>query len=318
MNTIVLLPVKNEAWILDYMLSECSAFADHIIIADQQSEDETRELCKKYPKVRVIENNATGHSNQVRWMLLDEARKIDGENLILCIDADEMISKTTADFLKARAIEADCGPGSVFALPWIQLWKNADSYRTDGVWANNIKAMAFYDDRKMNYSRTVVINDHTSRVPTEGAKPTVTFMDRPLFHLHFLAWKRAEMKQAWYRCSELIGSSKSARYINNKYQVGDNSDKVVFQPIPRGWLLGISFPSGAALESPDELRKKQIYAWFDQYGIGFFEHLDIWNIPEFRELFVQKVGRNPRVTYYPSAIIRLNRLRHWVKGLLRK
>jgi hypothetical protein len=308
MNTIVLLPVKNEAWILDHTLSAYSAFADYIIIADQQSEDATREICSKYPKVRIIENTAIGHSNKVRWMLLEEARKIKGENLILCIDADEIISKETAELLKQKAIQ--CGPGTVFALPWIQPWKSIDSYRTDGVWANNIKAMAFYDNCKMDYVRTAVINDHTSRVPTEGTKDTVTLPDNPLFHLHFIAWNRALMKQAWYRCSELIASPSKAKYINYKYSNGDDTNEVTVAPQPEQWRLGIAIPNETALHTSDTLREKQIHDWFDTYGIGFFESLNIWHIQDFKDKFIKETGRNPSIKVFPLWLIRINHIRH--------
>jgi len=34
--------------------------------------------------------------------------------------------------------------------------------------------------------------------------------------------------------------------------------------------------------------------WFDEYGIGFFEPLQIWHITLLRERFVAQVGREPR------------------------
>ena len=56
---VVITPVKNEAWILDRFLAVTSQFADCIIIADQNSTDESKDICKKYPKVIVIDNKST-------------------------------------------------------------------------------------------------------------------------------------------------------------------------------------------------------------------------------------------------------------------
>ena len=92
MKVITLIPIKNEDWILEYTLKSVCQFSDHVIVADQQSTDKSLDICKKFPKVKVINNENLGHSNKVRWSLLDEAREIDGNNLIFCIDADEIIS----------------------------------------------------------------------------------------------------------------------------------------------------------------------------------------------------------------------------------
>ena len=53
---ICLVPVKNEAWILDRCLATASTWADVIIVADQMSTDNSREIALKYPKVQLIEN----------------------------------------------------------------------------------------------------------------------------------------------------------------------------------------------------------------------------------------------------------------------
>lgn len=315
MNTILLIPTKNEDWILDFTLSSLHEHVDYILIADQHSTDTTLEICKKYPKVTVIENTETGHSNKVRWLLLDEARKVEGDNLIICIDADEIISAHTIATLKEKS--AENGIGSTFSLPWIQLWKNTHEHRVDGVWKDNVKAIAFFDNRRMDYERTLVINDHTSRIPTIDAGKNILLKDNPLFHIHFLAWKRAQIKQVWYRCSELISSPKKARYINNKYSVSDDSNTVISQPIPRNWLLGISFPNNSVYEKEDTLRIQQIYTWFNTYKTSYFEPLDIWNIPEFKELFIKENHREPRVLHYPKILVELNKMRHWIKNIIK-
>jgi GTP:adenosylcobinamide-phosphate guanylyltransferase len=76
MKIIIASPVKNEEWILPSTLKNFSSFADHIILADQKSTDKTREICARFEKVTVIDNPFKGYTNEIRWMLLDEARKI--------------------------------------------------------------------------------------------------------------------------------------------------------------------------------------------------------------------------------------------------
>ena len=56
MKIIGLLPVKNEAWVLPHALASLSAFCDVVIVADQNSDDASREICRTFPKVVLIES----------------------------------------------------------------------------------------------------------------------------------------------------------------------------------------------------------------------------------------------------------------------
>jgi hypothetical protein len=51
MKIIALMPVRNEAWVLPHSLACLSAFCDVILVNDQSSEDESREICRRFPKV---------------------------------------------------------------------------------------------------------------------------------------------------------------------------------------------------------------------------------------------------------------------------
>ena len=53
---VVVTPVRNEAWVLDAFLTCTSSWADYIILADQHSDDGTREIAQKYEKVILIDN----------------------------------------------------------------------------------------------------------------------------------------------------------------------------------------------------------------------------------------------------------------------
>lgn len=309
MKVIVLMPTKNEEWIIDSTLKTLSAFADHIIIADQHSTDRTRKICANYPKVRVVDNHETCHSNKVRWLLLDEARKMPGENLILCVDADEMISKSSIQKVLEKAAEA--GPGTAFSFPWIQLWKNTSQHRIDGAWNRNFKIAGFYDGRTTDYQRTFVINDHTNRVPL-NQEAGIIAMEAPLLHFQFAAWNRTRIKQAWYRCSELIATPGAERRINQKYSPSDDSETVKTESVPSSWTEGIFLPEQEVLQDTDDARKKEILGWFDKYGILFFEGLQIWHVDELERLFVSRIGRPPKPKTFPRMLVKLNALKNFI------
>jgi hypothetical protein len=46
---IALLPVKNEAWVLEHTLASLSGFCDVILVNDQQSTDGSRSIAARFP-----------------------------------------------------------------------------------------------------------------------------------------------------------------------------------------------------------------------------------------------------------------------------
>lgn len=313
MKTIVLIPTKNEEWILDNTLSNITPYVDMVIIADQKSSDKTVEIAKSYPNVQVIENPYEGHSNKVRWILLDEARRYGSNNLIICIDADEIIQPKAIKKMKELVEKGEAKPGDVFRLKWIQLWKSVRQYRDDGAWKNNIKNIAFIDNPGANeYKKDFVINDHTSRVPDTNINSEI-FLEFPLLHYHFVAWKRNEMKQAWYRCTELIAGKRNAKRINNTYRVTILSNKIPAYTSPEEWYEGITTPT--SIESAISIwHLTEIQKFFSAHGILFFEDLQIWHIPELEEQFIKETGRKPVSKTYPPILVWLNEIKNYIRN----
>ena len=111
---VVMTPVKNEAWILNRFLSVTSQFADYIIIADQNSTDESTAICKKYPKVILIENNSENFNEAERQLLLlRTARELISEpKILLALDADEILAANATETQSWQTI-INAKPGTV-------------------------------------------------------------------------------------------------------------------------------------------------------------------------------------------------------------
>ena len=74
---VVVTPVKNEEWLLERFLAVTSRFADHIIVADQQSTDASRSICARFPKVHLVSNDSLAYDEAHRQkLLLTEARRL--------------------------------------------------------------------------------------------------------------------------------------------------------------------------------------------------------------------------------------------------
>lgn len=129
MKVIALLPVKNEAWIIEHTLASLSGFCDVILVNDQQSIDGTREIAARFPKAVWIESAESHICEQARWRLWDVARDYDGTNLVWCTDADELVSpKLARRFIDEH--RAELTGGAVVDSLYCHFWNSPDRYRT--------------------------------------------------------------------------------------------------------------------------------------------------------------------------------------------
>lgn len=104
MRTIIMISVVlatyNEAKNIRRCLEAVQSFADEIVVVDGQSSDETVELAREFgAKVISTTNKANFHIN--KQQAIDAAK---GE-LILQLDADEVVDDELAAFIKAKAAE---------------------------------------------------------------------------------------------------------------------------------------------------------------------------------------------------------------------
>ena len=197
MKIIGLVPVRNEAWVLPHSLASLSGFCDVVIVSDQSSDDESRQICRTFPKVVLLESSECRISTQVRWQLLDAARDYDGCNLLWCTDADELIAPRAArDFFNARS--GGLTPGTVVECTYLHLWHSAGRYREyDWRYGPHFKPLALVDDRRMDYDRSRPLSIHEPRVPLDGASGTLRAADVRVLHLQWLLAERTQMRQAW-------------------------------------------------------------------------------------------------------------------------
>lgn len=313
MKVITLVPVKNEAWILSDSLKNFCSFSDHIIVADQNSTDDTAAICSKFDKVTLIKNPYQAHTNQIRWLLLDEARKIEGNNIIVYLDADELLSPVCINTIKEKINDLTSVVG--FSADWIQLLNSYETYRVDGVWKNNYKEFAFIDNRIIDYDRTQITNDHSNRIPEIE---NIVHVSPPILHLQYLAKQRCDIKQAFYMCTELL-QGRSPRKINYRYAVAMFSKKTKVEKTPDAWCENIHLPNEQVFTLQDTIKLNQVLELFKEKGVLMFEPLNIWYIPELHKEFVKMTNREPKIKTYPKALVLINNIKNSIKnGILTK
>src|SRR5437762_542601 len=305
MKIIALMPVRNEAWVLPHSLACLSAFCDVVLVNDQNSEDESREICRTFPKVVLLESSERLICEEARWQLLDAVRDYDGCNMLWCTDADELMSPALAtQFFDRRRDELK--PGTVVECLYYHLWSRADRYRRDGYpYAPYWKQIGLRDDRHMDYSRARRLPLHEPRVPLDGAAGTLRALDLPVLHLQWLLAERNQMKQAWYRCREFLDGSKTAAAINQSYSGTLPDSRVPTEDVPAPWVQDITFPD-LAVDREQSWQERDVLGWVDEHTPTFFEPLEIWHIGVLRDEFRRRVNRQPRPdrSYLPAWPVR--------------
>jgi hypothetical protein len=298
-KVIALLPIKNEAWVLEHTLACLSGFCDVVLVNDQQSQDRSREIARRFPKVVWIESSESQICEQARWQLWDTARQYEGSNLLWCTDADELVSPRLA----GRFIEhAQLTAGTVIDCLYCHSWNGPTRYRTGlGQYTPYWKPVAIVDDRRANYDRSRALPLHEERVPISTGSPRVRAEGVPVLHLQWLLPNRSQMRQAWYRCREWIHGGQRAATINDFYSMTLPSWYVQTAAIPHDWLEGVTLPD-TAIDAEPSWQEAEIIGWFNERGVEFFEPLEIWHVPTLHAEFRRRAGRNPKPdrSYMPA------------------
>jgi hypothetical protein len=308
MKVIAMVPARNEAWIIGHSLAALSRFCDVVLVSDRQSDDDTREICRRFANVVVVAARPDARIREQRWQLLDAARDYEGCNLLWATDADELVSpQLMTAFLDRRRDQLS--PGTAIDPRFYTLWNGPGTYRADlsyyrPYWAQ----LGFVDDRRADYDRSLAAPLHEPRVPAPADAPRIEAADLPVLHLQWMIPNRNQLKQAWYRCREWLDGGKTAAAINDFYAITMPARRVRTAPVPPEWVRDVTFPdqSGDGVPSWHE---RELRAWFDGYGIEHFEPLEIWHLPVLRDEFRRRVGRTPRPdrSYLPPWPVRARR-----------
>jgi hypothetical protein len=293
----VVIPTRNDAWILSRVLATTSLWADRIIVADENSWDETSNICRQFSKVQLItfEPKEFNESNR-RQVLLQAVRQWDGQNLIFGLDADEIM---TGEILQPSVMNEfvnQMKPGMSAQFQWIMLWGNCRQYRYDPTpeWSANYKYFAYWDDRQLKFDN---VRMHSSRVPESSLSDSITFNKFRVLHFAFAEWQRMLAKHVYYLALErAMGSPKHAYSLNRKYRWFYKQPKSgpVISDIPKQWLEGYVHNG---LDVSADIKQEDLYwyetevlRFFNKYGLHKFRHLNIWgtNWEAKRKLALQK------------------------------
>jgi len=298
---VVITPVKNEAWILDRFLAVTSQFADCIIIADQNSTDESPAICKNYSKVILIQNKSEQFNEAERQILLiQKARELVPEHkILLALDADEILAASATktvgwqSMLKAK-------PGTVlcFEKPDLYLTPN-QCVRHDISWP-----LGYVDDG-IEHKPTRI---HSIRIPVPDYAPRVYIHDVKIVHYSMIRPGNQASKFRFYSVLENVlstgfGLTRRKKYDSNKLFMGFS--KLQFSPSPSEWFNGwedIGIDMKTVITQKYNWQDFEVLKYFHKYGVRRFWLDDIWGFDwEACRLYAKSIGMTNIPDYKISA-----------------
>ena len=308
MKVIALLPFKNEEWCLPSYLHNTTKIVDEIIAIDDGSIDNSVKIledagAKVYSSEKLIKFNSGWSEGSIRAELLKLGREAGGTHFV-CLDADETFTNPLVE--NFQELLPQLKPGEKMSLQWLALWKSYSSYRHDTtVWSNNWKDFVVCDDPSLSYNHNQHM--HVGRTPASVSDVNNESWRRlenehgAVMHFQFSAYNNFQLKQCWLRCSELIQEPYNSQGINIKYSITLLEQNVGLEEMPKSWYDKIVLPK---VENFDPEWKDSsfvradllpgIYKYFEDYGVEFFENLNIWHVPQLRNYFIKQTGRMPR------------------------
>lgn len=272
---IVLTPVRNEAWVLKAFLKATSLWADYIIIADQMSDDGSRDMYKQFPKVKVIDNTRKEmHQAATRRLLFEEAKKIEGDKILFALDADEFLSGNFVETDGWKTI-MNSEPGDVFEFRWMNLSKDASKYSTwqPYYWAAHLDEELLNGEFPDNFI-------HEWRLPwPNNVKHEYVIEDISFIHFARVNVKRQRNKERFYQISQTTPMEKysGVRFYRQYHPVLEET----FYEVPTDIYAyyetnGIDVMTLLNLQDEGRHYTEAVLCKIEEKGIEYFKKLDVW------------------------------------------
>jgi hypothetical protein len=271
---ICVTPVRNESWIIQRFSAAAKTWADHIIVADQHSSDGTWEMLQSTPGVEVVRNDSASFDESHRQrLLLAQARRHEGNRILIGLDADEALS---ANHLSSRDwddIHA-AKPGTILRFRWANI---LPGFQRAWIPSQHVP-FGFVDDGSEHHGRRI----HSPRVPQPPNAPTLDLDDIVVLHFQYVAWERMASKQRWYQAWEYTQhQQKGPLDIFRQYHHmhGSWMDREL-QAVHPEWLAGYverGIDFRALASEPLTWWDREIIQMLCRHGPAYFRRIAIWN-----------------------------------------
>ena len=195
--------IKNESRFIEKSLKSVTEICSEIIVMDNNSTDDTVEICSGFDKVTEIIKRKDLPLDEVRDknILYEHARKTNPD-FILAVDGDEIFMQHASEILfeELSTIHPD---SDVFEFQFLTLWDNVNTIRTDGIfgyyWQKRLLRM-----KNQPLSLLFVGNDNPGNIHCGSIPPPSVGFHNPakssvkIFHLASLDDEVRQRKYGFY------------------------------------------------------------------------------------------------------------------------
>jgi len=316
MKIIVVTPVKNEEWVIRTFLEVTSQFADSILIADQNSDDNTVLIARSFPKVNVLANPSAAYNNSTRQkFLIDKARELHpGNNIIIALDADEVLaagSLNTAEWNEIKQLPA----GTLLYFKKTDLIEKGSKVLH---LADAFFPLGFIDDGKMEHKGKPM---HSVRVPISNQSQQA-FKANEIFFLHLqrLRPQTQEAKRRFYQVKEKDFAMNPWYWRRKRYRKADFLGlNFPTRPTPESFVdyppeLNVDF--GGLLEKPDNWFDKEVFVQLAKNGSFHYWFEDIWD-KDWKQYGLER-KMNIKITPPPDFFRKVLKIADWLFDFLYK
>lgn len=309
MKIVALIPIKNEAWILRLSLSQLSEFVDEIIALNDSCSDDSLNICANFSNCKIInfeQEEVSLNMSLRRNILLEEGRKVGGTHFIM-LDADECFSFEFCTNIRKEI--SKLSPGQSLKMPWVFVFRDINNKPVYESSKYIYKDFVYFDNGVDTYPDVKISEPRT---PSKNNFLILNDQEYKVFHFQYFLEKRNQIKQIRYRCNELLEGKRSAYRINATYFFTKHfapklPEKVTDQFIIKNINL-ISDDGGKFL-------LRSVLELFEKYNAKFFEKLDIWYIPETRDYFLAKEGREPIPKIPNTVLLKINNFKNYIRNI---
>lgn len=274
---VCLTATRNYGWCTKAFLEANSQWADYIIVVDQMSTDNTRELCAQYENVIVVDNTDLTYSETIRCNLaINKAREIEGDKIFVYLAIDEVLSAnaiTTKDWNKM--LESNLS--EVGLLKWANICSDGKhymtSYKSNGepFWM----ARVFHDDGITPYDNEG-LDMHTHCIPYPKNATEFFLNDFCILHLESYNTLWSADKNLYYQFVDYNKNQRSAIKLDRMYNSNRNTINTS-EPMKNEWLsYGFDLFSYIDL-SRQSFFFEQIKGFIATYGIKKYTKLNVWD-----------------------------------------
>jgi hypothetical protein len=299
---ICLTPCRNEGWLIDNHLKAASRWADAIVVGDQMSDDDTREIVQAHgSKAILVDNTSQGYDEGERHRVVFEAaRKLfPGERkILLAIDADEMLSANWRESPEWEKIKS-LPPGSGIYAKWVNINPDCETWFPLG----DHFIIGIVDDGKLCHSPGQF---HVPRLLQDPSKPKLYLEDIRLLHFQYVDAARTESKRRAYHVQEWLVNPRRPIRLFRRLNPLRCVRAGEIEPLDPRWT------DGFAGEGFDwcSTRKDGVYRWdklvldaIAAKGAPFFSRLDVWDADWPSLASTHGIAAEAKATHDPRSVI---------------